>query len=67
MPELHDEHYITIGTVKTLAPKYGIDLLLKAFAHAREALKREDPETANRLRLMIVGSGPQEKRTNATR
>lgn len=61
MPELRDEQYITIGTVKKLAPKYGIDLLLKAFAHAREALKREDPETANRLRLMIVGSGPQEK------
>jgi glycosyltransferase involved in cell wall biosynthesis len=61
MPELRDERYITIGTVKTLAPKYGIDLLLRAFAHVREVLAKENSETAKRLRLMIVGSGPQEK------
>jgi L-malate glycosyltransferase len=44
---------LTIGTVKTLAPAYGIDLLLQAFAQLRQRL----PATAMRLRL--VGGGPQ--------
>lgn len=42
-----------IGTVKSLAPKYGIDTLIEAFA----VLAPEFPE----LRLRIVGSGPQEE------
>jgi L-malate glycosyltransferase len=41
---------LVIGTVKTLAPKYGIDTLLRAFA----ALPREPA-----LQLLIVGDGPQ--------
>lgn len=49
---------ITIGTIKTLAPKYGIDLLIRAFAKAREALRPELPHVADRLRLLIVGGGP---------
>ena len=45
---------IVIGTVKTLAPKYGIDLLLRAFAQLRLTA---DPSAA--LSLVIVGDGPQ--------
>jgi L-malate glycosyltransferase len=48
--EQHANTPVTIGTVKTLAAKYGIDLLLRAFA----AL----PISQNN-RLLIVGDGPQ--------
>ena len=41
-----------VGTVKTLAPKYGIDTLLQAFALARGRL----PPQAE---LLIVGDGPE--------
>lgn len=41
-----------VGTVKTLAPKYGIDTLIEAFA----LLKRMDGMADSRLRL--VGDGP---------
>lgn len=44
---------LVIGTVKTLAPKYGIDLLLRAFALLREG----QPGWPARLR--IVGGGPE--------
>lgn len=44
---------LTLGTVKTLAPAYGIDLLLQAFAVLRQRL----PAAA--LRLRLVGGGPQ--------
>jgi len=52
LPHTHDG--TVIGTVKTLAPKYGIDLLLRAFALVRAAA---DPSAA--LSLVIVGDGPQ--------
>ena len=48
---------LTLGIVKTLAHKYGIDLLLRAFAALLD-----DQEVAARqpgLRLRIVGDGPQ--------
>jgi glycosyltransferase involved in cell wall biosynthesis len=48
---------IIIGTVKTLAPKYGIDVLIKGFARARERLKQSQPELAERMKLRIVGTG----------
>ncbi|MBK9175714.1 MAG: glycosyltransferase [Flavobacteriales bacterium] len=48
---LHED--VVIGTVKTLAPKYGIDTLLRAF----EILTRSSG--VERLRLRIVGGGPQ--------
>jgi glycosyltransferase involved in cell wall biosynthesis len=41
---------VTIGTVKTLAPKYGIDTLLRAFALLAPP---------HDVRLLIVGDGPQ--------
>ena len=44
---------VTIGTVKTLDHKYGIDTLLCAFATLRAQL----PDRA--LKLLIVGDGPQ--------
>ena len=50
---------ITIGTVKWLKPVYGIDVLVKAFAKCRDHLQRDNPNLASRLRLMLVGSGPQ--------
>jgi glycosyltransferase involved in cell wall biosynthesis len=52
-----DHRYVTIGTVKTLAPKYGIDILLRAFARV---LAKRPSLGEKRLRLLIVGSGPQE-------
>ena len=56
-PSRRDAGFITVGIVKTLAPKYGIDLLLRAFAGLlRDADVRALPE---RLRLLIVGDGRQ--------
>ena len=48
---------ITLGTVKTLAPKYGVDLLLRAFAGllGDERIRA----LARPCRLLIVGDGPQ--------
>jgi glycosyltransferase involved in cell wall biosynthesis len=48
---------VTIGTVKSLAPKYGIDLLLRAFSRLIE-----DPDVRSAgldCRLTIVGEGPE--------
>lgn len=55
----NDEH-ITIGTVKTLADKYGIDLLINAFDILLKRLKQNNNKIYKSLRLRIVGSGPQE-------
>ena len=49
---------ITIGTVKTLEPKYGVDLLLRTFASLRKGL---DTNLRPGLRLKIVGGGSQEE------
>jgi len=48
---------ITVGTVKKLAFKYGIDTLIKGFAEARTFLMESDERTASKLRLLIVGGG----------
>ena len=56
-----DPAWLTLGIVKTLAPKYGVDLLLRAFA----ALLRDprvqaaEQSPARPCRLLIVGDGPQ--------
>lgn len=50
---------IVIGTVKSLAPHYGIDILIKAFAHIVEDFKSNHPAIVNKLRLRLVGGGPQ--------
>lgn len=49
---------ITVGTVKTLAHKYGIDLLIRAFAEVRQTLLETRSPLADKLRLLIVGGGP---------
>lgn len=43
-----------IGTVKALAPKYGIEDLICAFSELTKKYRQEP------LKLLIVGSGPQE-------
>jgi L-malate glycosyltransferase len=48
---------ITIGTVKTLEPTYGIDVLIRGFAATRRRLSAQMPEVAQLLDLRIVGSG----------
>ena len=53
-PQPQPHEGIVIGTVKTLAPKYGIDPLLRAFA---QVLSVAAPRTV--LSLVIVGDGPQ--------
>ena len=48
---------LTIGIVKSLAPKYGVDLLLRAFAGLlgdAEVIAQGPP-----CRLLVVGDGPQ--------
>lgn len=50
----HEDGTLYIGTVKSLASVYGIDLLLRAFAALR--CRVADAPT---LRLRIVGDGPQ--------
>lgn len=51
---------LTIGTVKSLKPVYGIDTLIRAFAVLRQSLQASDPATAQLLRLRITGGGPQQ-------
>jgi len=50
---------IVIGTVKSLAPKYGITTLVKAFYEAKRKVSNHDLDIANKMRLRIVGEGPQ--------
>jgi len=56
------EEVIRIGTVKTLARKYGIDVLIDAVSAVRDALQEEDSLLAEHLRLLIVGGGPDRER-----
>ena len=59
MPQRRDGGAITIGTVKTLADKYGIDTLIDAFAGLlRDGVELPDG-VRKRLRLLLVGDGPE--------
>lgn len=58
-PTFRNDALITVGTVKILRPQYGIDLLIKAFALTRSRLNKALPDTAKKMRLLIVGSGPE--------
>ena len=57
-PQL-DSQFITIGTVKTLAHKYGVDLLIDAFSRVVHELQLQEASAAPRLRLMLVGAGEE--------
>jgi L-malate glycosyltransferase len=54
-----DSNFITLGTVKTLAHKYGIDVLITAFARVLRDPQIRGTEIESRLRLMLVGGGEQ--------
>ncbi|HOL22413.1 MAG TPA: glycosyltransferase [bacterium] len=47
---------LIFGTIKTLDPKYGIDILIQAFALVYKRLKDENVESE----LHIIGGGPSE-------
>lgn len=53
-----DSSCITIGTVKTLAPKYGIDVLIRAFALLIRDARIAELDSRQPLRLLLVGGGP---------
>lgn len=50
---------LIVGTVKSMASKYGIDTLIDAFALLLKKLQTENPELAAKLMLRLVGGGPQ--------
>lgn len=49
---------VVVGTVKSMANKYGIDTLIDAFALLLKQLQSERSELANQLVLRLVGGGP---------
>lgn len=56
-PSLRASGRLTIGTVKSLAKKYGVDQLLRAFS---DLLGDDDVRAlADDLRLLVVGDGPE--------
>ncbi|SIN79274.1 glycosyltransferase [Salinivibrio sp. ES.052] len=61
IPELKDEYAdeITIGTIKGLDSKYGIDILLRAFSGLVKRLKIVNDCFVPTVKLRIVGDGPQ--------
>lgn len=54
-----EDEPIVVGTVKSLAPFYGVDILIRAFAVLRSRLETTAPMLAPRLRLRVVGEGPE--------
>jgi glycosyltransferase involved in cell wall biosynthesis len=50
--------HLTVGTVKTMDPIYGIDYLLQAFAAVKKRLSDSHDDRTGDLRLSIVGGGP---------
>lgn len=57
-PQQYAEQF-TIGIVKKLHRKYGVDTLIEGFAVAHKRLTSSNRPLARRLRLRIVGDGPQ--------
>lgn len=56
---LKDGSAILFGTVKTLAPKYGISDTIMAFIDLHRRMLKEDSVVADRLKYEIYGDGPQ--------
>jgi len=50
---------IVFGTVKSLAPVYGIDRLIRAFAASLYEVRVDSPALADRMYLRIAGAGPE--------
>lgn len=57
-PTQRDMNLINVGIVKKLDHKYGIDVLIRTFAAVKSAVETQSPERARKLRLTIVGRGP---------
>ena len=62
VPTLKNDKFVTVGTVKRLTPKYGIDILIRSFAKVKSILDVESPKIASKLRLLIVGDGSQKSK-----
>tara|TARA_Y100000758_G_scaffold276990_2_gene222129 strand:- start:237 stop:1337 length:1101 start_codon:yes stop_codon:yes gene_type:complete len=58
-PVLPFNDQLIIGTVKTMADIYGIDILIEAFSLLLKNLENDAPELAKKTRLRLVGGGPQ--------
>lgn len=56
---------ITIGTVKTLGDKYGIDVFIRSIAILVQRLRDEECPLADCLVVRIVGDGPQRETLEA--
>jgi glycosyltransferase involved in cell wall biosynthesis len=50
---------LVIGTVKTMSHTYGVDTLVEAFALLRQQLAAMQHPLAEKVRLRLVGDGPQ--------
>lgn len=55
----NSQQSLVIGTVKTMASKYGIDTLIEAFVLLLNKLNETRPDIAKNLKLRLVGGGPQ--------
>lgn len=53
---------IIIGTVKAVGHIYGTDILIKAFSKIRQMLRKTQPELVDKMRLLIVGQGNNNKK-----
>lgn len=50
---------LVVGTVKTMANKYGIDTLIEAFALLLTKLRDASSELSDHIQLRLVGDGPK--------
>lgn len=57
-PEMNKKTLV-VGTVKTMASKYGIDTLIEAFYLLVNKLLATHSDVVDRLQLRLVGGGPQ--------
>lgn len=59
-PEVAEQKpQLVIGTVKTMNPTYGIDVLIEAFALLLKSLQTKSGDHAPELELRLVGGGTQ--------
>ena len=56
---------IVVGTVKSLADTYGIDILIRAFAEVRQDSEVQRTGKADQMRLLVVGDGPRRQSLEA--